>query len=250
MLNRMALRAALAALAILTALTALTACRDKDSKPARKLSESELWDLAFKTNNIKTFEQFLEEYPRSEHVMDAKRALKDLWKPEADKLTPDQMKKLTAVIETNRGVIKFTFFPAEEGSPNTCRNFIRLAQSHFYDGLIFHRVIADYLIQGGCPYGNGKGNPGYTLPAEFNNRQHQLGTVAMARGSDRDSAGSQFYITLSSQPQLDGRYTVFGSVTDGMSVVEAIGKTATDKTDKPVEDQIMKKVYIEGLPGL
>jgi cyclophilin family peptidyl-prolyl cis-trans isomerase len=236
-----------AMLAALVVLPTLSSCRDRNADPGRKLSETELWDQAVKDNHIKTFERFLSEYPASEHGMEAKRALKDLWKDEADKLKPEDMKKLTAVIETNRGEIKFQFFP--DDAPNTCRNFIRLAQSHFYDELIFHRVIADYLIQGGDPFGNGKGNPGYTIPQEFNSRQHQTGTVAMARGGDRNSAGSQFYITLSPQQQLDNRYTVFGQVIEGMTVVQDIGKTPTDKSDKPEQDQIMKRVYIKGLPS-
>jgi peptidyl-prolyl cis-trans isomerase B (cyclophilin B) len=241
-------------LVVVLMLSSVSSCRNqnKNSNPTQKLSEKELWDKAVKEQTIKTFEQFLTDYPASDHVIEAKRALKDLWKDEAEKLSNTDMEKLTVVLETNRGLIKFKLFPKD--APNTCRNFIRLAKSHFYDDLTFHRVIDDYLIQGGCPIGNGKGTPGYTIPAEFNDRQHQEGTVAMARGAEKDSAGSQFYITLSAQPQLDGRFTVFGQVVpEGLEIIHAIGKTPTGNdeagkpNDKPAQPQIMKKVYIEGL---
>jgi cyclophilin family peptidyl-prolyl cis-trans isomerase len=220
-------------------------CKDKDEDPDRKLTEPELWDKAVKVRDIRIFEEFLSAFPVSEHEIEAKRMLKDLWKDEAAKLAPADMGRLTVVIETNRGVIKFKFFA--DDAPETCRNFIRLAQSHFYDGLIFHRVIPGYLIQGGDPLGDGTGNPGYNLEPEFNERQHLEGTVAMARGAELDSAGSQFYIALSPQPSLDGRYTVFAQVSEGLDVVKAIGETPTGPNDKPENDQIMKRVYIDGL---
>ncbi len=137
-----------------------------------------------------------------------------------------------AVIETNRGVIKFKFYP--EDAPNTVANFIKLAEKDFYDGLTFHRVVPGFVVQGGDPAGNGTGGPGYTIKAEFNDRKHLKGTVAMARAGHPDSAGSQFYICLAPQPALDGKYTVFGQVTEGMDVVHEI-----EKGDK------MKKVYIK-----
>ena len=162
-----------------------------------------------------------------------------------DALTPEDMEKLTAVIETNQGVIKFKFFPKE--APNTCKNFIKLAQAHFYDGLIFHRVIAGFMIQGGDPKGDGSSGPGYSIKAEFNSHNHVPGTVSMARSSDPDSAGSQFFICLEAKSHLDGQYTAFGQVSSGLEVVQKIGATKTSPTDRPIEPQTMKKVYIEGL---
>lgn len=131
-----------------------------------------------------------------------------------------------AVITTPRGVIKFEFYP--EDAPNHVASFIELAQKGFYDGTTFHRVEPGFVIQGGDPFSKtkegpvGTGGPGYRLAAEFNSKQHLEGTVAMARSMDPDSAGSQFYICLAPQPGLDGQYTVFGQVIEGMDVVRAI----------------------------
>ncbi len=125
-----------------------------------------------------------------------------------------------AVIETNKGTVQFKFF--KDDAPQTVANFIALARKKFYDGLTWHRVVPGFVIQGGCPKGDGTGGPGYTIKAEFNTRPHLRGTVAMARAFDPDSAGSQFYICLNPQPSLDGKYTVFGQVTEGMDVVQAI----------------------------
>jgi len=125
-----------------------------------------------------------------------------------------------AVIQTEKGEIVFKFYP--EDAPNTVANFIKLARQGFYDGLTFHRVVPGFVVQGGDPKGDGTGGPGYTIKAEFNTRSHITGTVAMARGKDPDSAGSQFYICLARAPHLDGHYTVFGQVTKGMDVVQAL----------------------------
>jgi len=125
-----------------------------------------------------------------------------------------------AIIETEKGTIKLQMFP--DSAPNTVANFIYLAKKGFYDGLTFHRVEPDFVIQGGDPNGNGTGGPGYHIKAEFNSRKHLEGTVAMARSDDPDSAGSQFYICLAPQPSLDGKYTVFGQVIEGMDVVKKI----------------------------
>jgi len=144
-----------------------------------------------------------------------------------------QVKEI-AVIETNKGVIKFEFY--DKDAPNTVANFKKLANAKFYNGLKFHRVVPGFVIQGGCPKGNGTGDPGYKIKAEFNKKQHLDGTVAMARSQDPDSAGCQFYICLGPQPFLDGKYTVFGQVIEGMDVVHKI----------EIGD-IMKKVSIEKL---
>jgi len=163
----------------------------------------------------------------------------------AEDLTVADMQKLQAVIETNQGTIKFKFFP--EQAPNHCRNFIKLAQQGFYNGLIFHRVIAGFMIQGGDPQGNGSGGPGWHINAEFSNLPHLKGTVSMARTPDPNSAGSQFFICLAPQPRLDGQYTVFGQVSEGQEVVDKIGATRTGPGDRPLEPQVMKKVYIESI---
>ncbi len=125
-----------------------------------------------------------------------------------------------AIIETEKGTIKFEMYPQD--APNTVANFIYLAKKGFYDGLTFHRVEPGFVIQGGDPNGNGTGGPGYHIKAEFNSRKHLEGTVAMARADDPNSAGSQFYICLAPQPSLDGKYTVFGQVIEGLEVVKKI----------------------------
>ena len=131
-----------------------------------------------------------------------------------------QAKKLQARITTKRGEIVFEFFP--DDAPNTVAAFIKLARSGFYDGLTFHRVEPGFVIQGGCPYGTGTGGAGYQLKAEFNERPHDAGAVAMARAQTADSAGSQFYICLEDAHFLDRKYTVFGRVTQGLDVTRQI----------------------------
>jgi peptidyl-prolyl cis-trans isomerase B (cyclophilin B) len=127
----------------------------------------------------------------------------------------------TAVIALDTGgEIRIEFFP--EDAPRTVENFVTLARRGFYDGLTFHRVVPDFVVQGGDPNGNGSGGPGYTIKAEFNQRRHVRGSVAMARSQHPDSAGSQFYIAFGPQPHLDGGYTVFGQVVAGMEHVDAI----------------------------
>ncbi len=127
------------------------------------------------------------------------------------------MKK--AVIETKRGEIILELF--EEGAPNTVANFVKLINKGFYNGLMFHRVIPNFMIQGGCPRGDGTGGPGYTIKCEINPRKHTKGALSMAHAG-KDSGGSQFFITHSPQPHLDGVHTVFGHVTRGMDVVNQI----------------------------
>jgi len=123
-------------------------------------------------------------------------------------------------IETEEGNITVELF--SEDAPNTVANFKALAAKGFYDGLTFHRVIPGFVAQGGCPRGDGTGGPGYKVKAEFNKRKHERGTLAMARSSDPNSAGSQFYICYDAHPHLDRQYTVFGKVTEGMDVVDNI----------------------------
>jgi len=145
-------------------------------------------------------------------------------------------KKQQARIKTKRGDIVFTFFP--EDAPTTVASFMKLARSGFYDGLTFHRVEPGFVIQGGCPHGTGTGGPGYHLKAEFNDRRHDAGAVAMARAQSPDSAGSQFYVCLEDAHFLDHQYTVFGHVREGMDVAKQIRPGDT-----------MEKVVIEPTNG-
>lgn len=156
-------------------------------------------------------------------------------------------KKLIATVETNKGTFSFELLP--DVAPGTVENFVKLAKKGFYDGTIFHRVVPGFVIQGGDPTGTGRGGPGYTIKAEFSSRKHIAGTVAMARSSDPDSAGSQFYVCLAPAPNLDGNYTVFGQVIEGMDVVQAIGSVPTDRNDRPIEKVVMNKVTIKEQPS-
>jgi len=129
--------------------------------------------------------------------------------------------KQTGVITLEKGgEIRLEFYP--EDAPKTVENFVTLAKKGFYNGLNFHRVVPDFVVQGGCPKGNGTGGPGYQIKAEFNKQKHLRGTLAMARSQDPDSAGSQFYICYGATPHLDGQYTVFGRVVSGMEHVDRI----------------------------
>jgi peptidyl-prolyl cis-trans isomerase B (cyclophilin B) len=166
-------------------------------------------------------------------------------------LSAEDMEKLVAVIEvaegnTVLGTIKFKFQPRQ--APTHCKNFILLAEKGFYNGVIFHRVIKGFMIQGGDPKGTGTGGPGWAINAEFSDLPHNKGTVSMARTNDPNSAGSQFFICLEKSPFLDRNYSVFGQVIEGQEVVDKIGGTRTDSNDRPVKDQVMKKVSIEKLP--
>ena len=155
-----------------------------------------------------------------------------------------------AIIEMmNGGVITLQLDP--EAAPNTAANFIELANAGFYDGLIFHRVIEGFMIQGGDPTGTGMGGPGYAIKGEFtengfeNKLSHTRGVISMARSMNPDSAGSQFFIMHQDGNFLDGQYAAFGIVTDGMDVVDAIAATQTDANDRPVEDQVIKTIRVE-----
>jgi len=156
----------------------------------------------------------------------------------------------TATIEMESGgIIEIELYP--EAAPNTVNNFIALAQQGFYDGLIFHRVIPGFMIQGGDPDGTGAGGPGYSIQGEFasngftNELKHTRGVLSMARTMVPDSAGSQFFIMVADATHLDGEYAAFGQVVSGMDVVDAIVSTPRGANDKPEEDQIMKKVTVD-----
>ena len=149
----------------------------------------------------------------------------------------------------NGDIMKAELYP--EIAPNTVNNFISLVQNGFYDGLIFHRVIRGFMIQGGCPDGTGMGGPGYTIKGEFsqngfaNDLRHTEGVLSMARAMHPDSAGSQFFIMYKNSPHLDGAYAAFGKITEGMDIVNKIAETATDYSDRPLEEQKMKKVTVD-----
>ncbi len=136
-------------------------------------------------------------------------------------------------------------------APRTVENFISLVRKGFYDGLIFHRVIRGFMIQGGDPVGNGTGGPGYLIPGEFsangfeNPLKHTKGVLSMARSADPDSAGSQFFIMHEDSPHLDGSYAAFGKVIEGQEAVDAIAETGTDWGDRPLIPQVMKTVTVE-----
>ena len=150
----------------------------------------------------------------------------------------------------NGGVIKAELYP--EIAPNTVANFVTLVQSGFYDGLIFHRVIPGFMIQGGDPQGTGMGGPGYSIKGEFarngfrqNILKHNRGVLSMARSMMPNSAGSQFFIMHANAPHLDGDYAAFGMVTEGMDVVDAIAQTPTGFQDRPVKEQRIRKATVE-----
>ena len=145
--------------------------------------------------------------------------------------------------------IRLELYP--EIAPISVSNFISLVNSHFYDGLIFHRVIRGFMIQGGCPDGTGMGGPGYHIKGEFsqngvpNSLKHTEGVLSMARSMHPDSAGSQFFIMHKTSPHLDGAYAAFGKVIEGMEVVNRIAETATDYSDRPLENQVMQRVTVD-----
>jgi len=149
----------------------------------------------------------------------------------------------------NGGMIKAELYPGT--APASAHNFIALVKAGYYDGLIFHRVIPGFMIQGGCPNGTGRGGPGYHIRGEFsgngfqNDLKHEAGVLSMARSGDPNSAGSQFFIMHETVPQLDGQYAAFGRVTEGQAVVDEIVNTPRNHADKPNVEQKMKRVTVE-----
>ncbi len=149
----------------------------------------------------------------------------------------------------NGDAMKLELYP--EIAPNTVRNFISLVNKKFYDGLIFHRVIEGFMIQGGCPEGSGMGGPGYSIKGEFsdngfaNDLAHDPGVISMARSMMPDSAGSQFFIMHKKSPHLDGSYAAFGKIIEGMDVVDKIATTATGYGDRPIEDQTIASITVD-----
>lgn len=156
---------------------------------------------------------------------------------------------IVTITMENGDVMKAELYP--EIAPISVNNFISLIQKGYYDGLIFHRVISGFMIQGGCPDGTGMGGPGYSIRGEFsangyeNNLKHTEGVLSMARAMHPNSAGSQFFIMHKTSPHLDGSYAAFGKITEGMDVVNKIATTATDYNDRPLEEQKIKSMTVE-----
>ena len=156
---------------------------------------------------------------------------------------------IVTIVMEGGGTMTAELYP--EVAPNTVNNFIHLIKDGFYDGLIFHRVIPGFMIQGGCPQGTGTGGPGYSIKGEFsgngvaNNLVHDRGVLSMARAMHPDSAGSQFFIMTDKAPHLDGQYAAFGKVIEGMEVADAIVNASRDRMDRPRQDQRMRSVTVE-----
>lgn len=161
----------------------------------------------------------------------------------------EQKNPVVTITMKDGGIIKAELYP--QTAPNTVNNFISLIKKGFYNGIGFHRVIKGFMLQGGCPQGDGTGGPGYSIRGEFrqngfdNMIKHEPGVLSMARTMIPDSAGSQFFIMHKAAPHLDGAYAAFGKVTEGMDVVEKIAQTRTDYRDKPLEPQIMESVTVD-----
>ncbi|MCR4709624.1 MAG: peptidylprolyl isomerase [Clostridiales bacterium] len=157
------------------------------------------------------------------------------------------MKKFIIEMEDG-GIMKGELYP--EIAPETVKNFEELANKGFYEGLIFHRVIPGFMIQGGCPLGNGMGGPGYTIKGEFaangfkNDLKHSRGVLSMARAMDPNSAGSQFFVMVADAPHLDGQYAAFGKVTEGMDTADYIVSRRRDWNDRPLEPQVIKDINV------
>lgn len=168
-------------------------------------------------------------------------------KDKVEELTADldfANKSYQIKLETNHGEILLDLLP--DVAPGHCQNIIGLARAGFYDGLIFHRVIDGFMIQGGCPQGIGTGNPGYQIDAEFNSTHHAPGVLSMARGGDPNSAGSQFFVCVADAEFLNNQYTAFGRTAndESLAVAQAIGKTATAPNDRPLEDVTISKATV------
>jgi len=147
-----------------------------------------------------------------------------------------------ATLHTSAGPIGVELF--DDDAPKTVENFRKLAGDGFYDGLTFHRVIPDFMIQGGCPEGTGRGGPGYTFEDEFNKHKIVRGALAMANAGPNTNGSQFFVVTTEAAPWLDGKHTVFGQVTEGMEAVDAIESTESDASDKPVEPQVIERVEL------
>lgn len=159
------------------------------------------------------------------------------------------MKPIVTIKMTNGDIMKAELYKDE--APNTVKNFISLINKGFYDGLTFHRVIPGFMIQGGCPDGNGTGGPGYSIKGEFNSNgfkneiKHTEGVLSMARAMNNDSAGSQFFLMTSDAGHLDGQYAAFGKLTEGLDIAKQIVEVKADRNDKPVKPVVIEKVTVD-----
>src|SRR5881409_1369692 len=151
-----------------------------------------------------------------------------------------------ATLHTNPGAVAVELF--DEDAPKTVDNFLKLARDGFYDGVIFHRVIPDFMIQGGDPTGTGSGGPGYTFEDEFNDREVERGALAMANAGPNTNGSQFFIVTSEAAPWLEGKHTVFGKVTDGMDVVDKISELPRDARDKPHDDVVIESVSVSADP--
>ena len=147
-----------------------------------------------------------------------------------------------ATLHTNHGAIEIELF--DDDAPKTVENFRKLAQDGFYDGLAFHRIIKEFMIQGGCPRGTGTGGPGYTFEDEFNENKVERGALAMANAVPNTNGSQFFIVTTEAAPWLDGKHTVFGRVTSGMEAVDSIEGTDTGAQDRPVQDAVIERVEV------
>jgi cyclophilin family peptidyl-prolyl cis-trans isomerase len=149
----------------------------------------------------------------------------------------------TATMNTSQGTLTLELF--DDDAPETVANFRKLASENFYDGVIFHRVIRDFMIQGGCPEGTGRGGPGYTFKDEINDHKIVRGALAMANAGPNTNGSQFFIVTTGSAPWLDGKHTVFGQVTDGMDVVDAIEALPTDRSDRPNDPPVIESIQFD-----
>lgn len=162
----------------------------------------------------------------------------------ASQATAAEAKRQTAIFDTSAGTFKVELF--NDLAPNTVKNFTGLAEKGFYNGVIFHRVIDKFMIQGGCPQGTGTGGPGYNIPDEFGKglKHDKPGILSMANAGP-NTGGSQFFITLVPTPWLDGKHAIFGQISEGTEVIEKIGKLPTDSRDRPLQKVVINKLTIE-----
>lgn len=180
--------------------------------------------------------------------------LKPLEKPDFDKASVEQLEKVAAVLYTSHGSMLLEFYPKK--APNTVRNFLKLSAKGFYDGTPFHRIIKNFMAQGGDPTGTGSGDPGYTIKAEFNDLPHIKGTISMARSEDPDSAGCQFFLVHGEHASnLDRNYTAFGKTIEGLETLDRIASVPVGMSDggeesKPLESVVLKKVILVEKPAV
>jgi peptidylprolyl isomerase len=223
----------------------------KHTKQAWNAIDALSYQKAYKAKTPEAFRQYLSQFPQGNFADNAKTQIKNLYRGKVDGLTPKEMAAARLKVETSLGDFVIALDP--DKAPGHCRNIIYLALLGFYNGLTFHPVIKDRLIQMGDPVGDNLGGPGYMIPAEINDLKHLRGAVSMWRlPVDLNTAGSQFFICVSDLTEMDGYYTVFGQVVSGMDVVDKIAQVkASGPSDRPpfrpVEPVYVNKVEVEGM---